>query len=268
MFPIRSLLFVPGSRPERFGKAMASGADLVCIDLEDAVSPLDKTMARDAALAALGDPRLAIRINGLKTRAGLADLLALSDHPPSTVLVPMVESAAEVEVVHAVLGPKSALVPLIETVRGLDAGRKIARAPGVVAMMFGGADFAAQIGTALAWEPLATARAQFVLACASASIAAIDVPWIQLDDSQGLALEAERARASGFSAKAAIHPAQVAAINAAFAPSAAEIDEAIAAIAAFRDAGEAAVRFRGKMLEAPMMPRYQQILDWQGNAHA
>lgn len=261
-----SLLFVPGGRPDRFARALASDADVVCIDLEDAVPVDGKDAARAAAIAAIG-PRIAIRVNGVRTRAGLADLLALAAAPalPELVLVPMVESAEEIAIVSAVLGTGARLVPLVETARGLAAAAAIAAAPGVVAMMFGGGDLSAELGVALAWEPLATARGLFVLACAGARVPAIDVPFIALDDTDGLVQEARRAGAMGFQAKAAIHPAQLDAIHAALRPDAATIDEARAALAAFAAGDGGAVRHDGRMLEAPVMRRYHKILAMAGN---
>lgn len=261
-----SLLFVPGARPERFAGALASGADVICIDLEDAVRADGKDAARAAAIAAIG-PRIAIRVNGVRTRPGLADLLALAAAPalPDLVLVPMLESAEEMAIVAAVLGTGARLVPLIETSRGLAAAPAIAAAPGVVAMMFGGGDLSAELGVALAWEPLAVARGLFVLACAGAGVPAIDVPFIALDDADGLAQEARRAGAIGFQAKAAIHPAQLDAIHAALRPDAATIDEARAALAAFAAGDGGAVRHDGRMLEAPVMRRYHKILAMAGN---
>lgn len=260
----QSLLFVPGSRPERFAKALASGADCVCIDLEDAVPPEGKDEARRAALdAAATDPRLAVRINAIRTAFGIADLhaLASAEVRPAVLLLPMVEDAAEVAIVREVLGAGTALVPLIETVNGLHNARAIAADPAVAGVMFGGADFSAELGVALGWEATMVARAQLVMACAAERKAAIDVPYIALDDEAGLADECARARALGFTAKAAIHPAQIGAIHAAFRPSAADISEAEEAEAAFVAAGGAAVRFKGKMLEAPIMARYRKILD-------
>ena len=256
-----SLLFVPGSRPDRFARAGAAGASLVCIDLEDSVPAADKAAARDAALAAPGLATMAVRINGLRTRAGLADLVALGTAAvrPAAVLLPMAEAAAEVEIVRGALGDGVAIIALVETVRGLDAGAAIAGA-GVAAIMLGGVDLAAQLGVAVAWEPLALARARLVMACAGAGVAAIDMPWIGLDDVAGLADEAARARVLGFTGKAAIHPDQVATINAAFAPSAAEVAAARAATAAFAAGGGAAVRFAGQMLEAPLMARHARVL--------
>lgn len=271
MFAASSLLFVPGSRPERFAKARAAGAGLTAIDLEDAVADDDKPTARVAALGeAARDPQaLAIRINAVTTDAGAADLAALEQAAilPSALLVPMVESDEELRSVATALGHRCpALIPLIETPRGLRHALAIAQAPQVAAIMFGGADFAAELGVAMAWEPLLAARGQLLLACAEARVPALDVPFIALDDEVGLAAECIRARALGFAGKAAIHPAQVAAIEQAFTPSTREIDEAIEALAAYRDGGYRAVRFKGRMLEAPLIKRYRYILEKKGIA--
>lgn len=262
---LSSLLFVPGSKPERFAKALACAADAVCIDLEDSVPAASKAEARAAAIAAIaeGDSRLHLRINAVSTRAGLEDLLALADAAvlPGVLLLPMVESAAEIRIVTSVLGERTpALVPLIETASGLRGAVSIASASGVSAMMFGGGDLSADLGVALAWEPLLWARGAFIAACAEAGVPAIDVPFVALDDIQGLQREAQAAKDLGFSGKAAIHPAQVDVINSVFRPSAEQIAEAEQAQAAFDAAGGAAVRFNGRMLEAPIMRRYQRIL--------
>lgn len=257
MAMIRSLLFVPGARPDRFAGAAAAGADVACIDLEDAVPADGKQAARAAALAT--DGAFALRINAVATRAGLADLLALAeaDRRPSLLLVPMVESPRDLAIVTAIVGDVP-LVPLIETARGIARAGDIARAANVRAVMLGGADLAADLGVALAWEPLLGARQALVLACAGTPL--IDVPHIELDNPDGLADEAGRARVVGFAGKAAIHPKQVAAINAAFAPTPAAISEAREALAAFRAAGGAATRFKGRMLERPIVENYRRTL--------
>ncbi len=261
----QSLLFVPGSRPERFAKALASGADIVTIDLEDAVGPADKDMARAAAIAAVGDPRLGIRINGVRTRHGLADLLAIAAAPvaPAYVMVPMVEAVAEVEIVRAILGPDVALLPLIETVRGLRVADGVAAAPGIGGVMLGGADFAGELGVAMSWDALYAARAAIVMACAAARVPSVDVPWLDIDDLDGLAADVARVKALGFTAKSLIHPKHVAVANRVMRPTADEIDEAHAAEAAYAAAGQSAVRFHGTMLEAPVMARYRKILELQ-----
>ncbi len=264
MRPYQSLLFVPGSRPERFDKALASGADLVAIDFEDSVGPADKESARAAALAAMGPARLGIRINGVRTRTGLADLLAVAnaDAAPPFVMVPMVETVAELEIVHAIL-PDVPMIPLIETVKGLRVADAIAAAPGIGGLMLGGADFAGELGVAMSWDALFAARAHIAMACASARVPAIDVPYLDLDNLDGLAAEVTRIAAMGFAAKAVVHPKHVAVLHQVLRPTAEQIAEAHAAEAAYAAAGQSAVRWNGKMLEAPVMARYRRILGLQ-----
>lgn len=267
-------MFVPGSRPDRFAKAAQSGADLICIDLEDAVAADGKDEARNAAIASLETldaSAVAIRINGLKTADGLKDLLALraAKRLPHLIFVPMVEHASEMEIASSVLGDTApGLVPLIETVKGLRAGDAIAAAPGVTAMMFGGGDFSAELGTDLAWEPLFAARSAFVMSAAAARIPAIDVPFILLDDAAGLEEEVARVKALGFAAKAAIHPKQVETINRIMRPSEEELAEARDALDAFEKAGGKVIRHNGKMLEAPVIKRFEAMLGIKGNNHA
>jgi (S)-citramalyl-CoA lyase len=265
VFVAASLLFVPGSRPDRFAKARAGGAGLTVIDLEDAVAAADKHSARAAALAEVAKEQQgwAIRINAVRTAAGVRDLAALLDAEtlPATLLVPMVEEAGDLAVIVGALGESCpSLIALIETPKGLRHALAIAGHHKVAAVMFGGGDFSGELGVELAWEPLLAARQQLVLACAEARKPAIDVPFVKLEDEAGLAGEAARARAIGFAAKAAIHPTQLAAIHAAFLPSAAEVDEAREALAAYEAGGGRAIRFRGRMLEAPFIIRYRALL--------
>ena len=256
----QSLLFVPGNRPERFAKALASGADLVVIDLEDAVGPADKDSARIAAIAALGYPRLGIRINGLRTKQGLADLLALVGTTVPYIMIPMVEAVAEIEIAHAILGVNVGLLPLIETVKGLNVAQAIAASPGICGVMLGGADFAGELGVAVSWDALFAARSAIVMACAAARVPSVDVPWLDLDNLDGLAADVARVKAMGFTAKSLVHPKHVAVVHGVMRPTPEEIAEAHDAEAAYVAAGESAVRWNGKMLEAPVMARYRRIL--------
>ncbi len=247
---------------------------MICIDLEDAVAEAEKNTARDAAIASLTElnpSKVAIRINGLRTDHGLRDLLAINDTDtsPALLFLPMVQDAAEPEIAKSVLGNDTlGLVPLIETVRGLRNGDAIAAAPGVTAMMFGGGDFSAELGTELAWEPLLAARCAFVLSAASARIPAIDVPFISLDDEAGLEEETRKSKALGFISKAAIHPKQVATINSVMRPTEDEKAEARDALEAYEAAGRQAIRHNGKMLEAPVIRRFETILGIQENTNA
>ncbi len=266
MISFTNLLFVPGNRPERFEKAASAGADMICIDLEDSVPEDQKEEARSSVLSALTElerKKTAVRVNGMKTKAGLADLLALveSEHQPSVILLPMIESATEVEIVQAIIGDRiDGLIPLIETVRGLRAGDEIAASEGVAAMMFGGGDFSAELGTKMEWEPLLVARSQFIMCCASANVAAVDVPYIDMSNDVGLDEECKKAKQLGFRAKAAIHPKQLATIQKVMRPSDADIAEAKEAIAAYDAADGKAISHNGHMLEAPIMERYRRIL--------
>jgi citrate lyase subunit beta/citryl-CoA lyase/(S)-citramalyl-CoA lyase len=149
---------------------------------------------------------------------------------------------------------------LIETVKGLRAGDEIAAGPGIAGMMFGGGDFSAQLGTKLEWEPLLAARGEFILCCASAGVAAFDVPYIDLESDTGLREECRKAKALGFHAKAAIHPKQLPIISKIMRPSVEEIAEAKDAIAVFDAAGGKAISHNGRMLEAPVMQRYRNIV--------
>ena len=132
--------------------------------------------------------------------------------------------------------------------------------------MFGGGDFSGELGVELAWEPLLAARQQLILACAEAGKPAIDVPFVALDDEDGLTRECRAAREIGFAAKAAIHPRQVPAISAAFAPSDAEIAEAREALDAYEAGGRRAIRHKGRMLEAPFVKKYRAVIARAGES--
>lgn len=266
MIAISSLLFVPGSRPDRFAKAGASGADLVVIDLEDAVADADKVRARDAALAHVAAGQAdgwAIRINGVKTLAGLSDLVALAaaEALPAVLSVPMVESAVELDIVAAALGDRCpALLPLIETPLGLTQAMAIAAHPRVGALMLGGADYCGELGVPMTADALAHPRAVIAAACAAARIIAVDAPFLDLEDLAALRTEAQLARRIGFAAKPAIHPAQLPPINAVMRPTAADVAAAEAALAAYAAGGCRAIRYQGRMLEAPVIRMYQAVI--------
>ena len=237
----RSWLFTPATRPERFAKAAETGADVLLIDLEDAVAPCDKAAARTTALDYLAGLRAgtlrALRINGLDTRAGIADLDALlgSAASPDFLVLPKTETAGHLQILDRLLtavGKATRLVGLIESARGLAALEVISTAtPRLAGLMFGAADMSADLGAATAWQPLAYARGRLIAVCALADILAIDSPFFELHDEAGLKQEVTAAVALGFSAKAAIHPAQIGPINAALTPSAGAVEKARAVIA-------------------------------------
>lgn len=259
----RAILFLPAPRLDRLDKALGSGADRVVVDLEDAVPQAGKGAARAAVVAMLAtgaDPRVGVRVNGLATRAGLLDLVALADGPPpGFVLLPKVESAAEAALTARHL-PGVPLIATIESAAGLLRAAEIAAVPGVVALGFGGADLSADLGADLAWEPMLAHRATVVRAAAAAAVAAFDVPHLDIADDDGLADTTRRARSMGFTGRFAIHPRQVPGIAAAFAPTPAEAARARAVIAAFDAADGGVCELDGKMIDRPVVEAARRLL--------
>lgn len=272
----RSMLFVSGERPERFAKAISAGADLVCIDLEDAVQPAAKSEARQAVLSflaqspQLNDCQLAVRINGVGTREGLADVLALaaSGLRLDVLIAPKVEGAQELALLHAWLGEHfDALVAIVETPLGIERCSELAleskmRAPKLAALMLGGADLSLELGAQFGWDGLLSARGRLVNAARMAGLQCWDVPFLDLSDAQGLADETRRVAALGFGCKTAIHPSQVPVIHEALQPSQADLEWASALLEAlsFQQTAAGAFVFKGKMVDAPVIAKARRIV--------
>ena len=227
---VRSWLFTPATRPDRFANAVTAGADVAILDLEDAVAPKDKAQARTYALDYLASnppsgALHALRINGLDTRAGISDLEALlgSSAAPEFLVLPKTETIGHLQILDRLLTSArkdTRLVGLIESAHGLAAVEAIATAtPRLFGLMLGAADMAADLGAMTDWAPLAFARGRLVAACALSGVTPIDSPFFDLHDEGGLKQEITAAMALGFSAKAAIHPTQIGAINSALTPS-------------------------------------------------
>jgi citrate lyase beta subunit len=281
------MLFVSGERTERFPKALAAGADLVCIDLEDAVHPERKTQARREVFEFASTQRqprttaLAVRLNGLRTREGLADVAALvaSGAHLDVLLLPKIEEPGDLGLIHAWAGDQfDALVPLIETPLGIEraallAGCKHNGAPKLAALMLGGADLVVELGAAFDWSGLLHARGRLVNAARSAGLQVWDVPHLDLGDLAGLTEETRNVLRLGFTCKSAIHPSQVAAIHAAFEPAEAEVQWARALVAAHaeREAGEnraGAFLYQGRMVDPPVLQKAQRIVQLADAARA
>lgn len=259
------MLFVPGDRPERFDKAIRSGAEAICIDLEDAVAASQKATAREAALGFLRAPRVSttfvcLRLNALSTADGLRDLLALAETSGAdAVLLPKVESPDEVRLAAGICAGRQSWIPLIETAIGLSRVEDIARAaPDLAALMFGGADFSADVGTTFTAEALVYARQRIVCAAALARRPAIDSPFLDIADAAGLAQSARDALMLGFACKSAIHPSQIETIHSAFAPDAQEIARARRIVEA--GAGGGAIRVDGRMVDGPVLEAARRVL--------
>jgi (S)-citramalyl-CoA lyase len=262
----RSWLFTPATRLDRFAKASEAGADVAILDLEDAVAPKDKAQARTTALDYLaGNPAdgalHALRINGLDTRAGISDLDALlaSSAAPDFLVLPKTETAGHLQILDRLLtaaGKDTRLIGLIESARGLVAVEAIATAtPRLAGLMLGAADMAADLGAATAWQPLAFACGRLIAACALAEITPIDAPFFDIRDESGL--KHAVAIALGFAAKAAVHPAQIGAINAALTPSAEAVDTARAILA---ESAKGVGTVDGKMIDEAVARKARRTL--------
>jgi (S)-citramalyl-CoA lyase len=264
----RSWLFTPATRPERFANAAEAGADVAILDLEDAVAPKDKAHARRDALDYLAASPSngvlhALRINGLDTRAGIFDLEALlgSSAVPDFLVLPKTETHGHLQILDRLLtaaNKETRLIGLIESAHGLAAAEPIATAtPRLAGLMLGAADMAADLGSTTAWEPLAFARGRLIAACALAGVSPIDAPFFNLHDEAGLKRETAAGVALGFSAKAAIHPAQIGAINAALTPSAEAVQRARAILA---ENGKGVGTVDGQMIDEAVARKARRTL--------
>ncbi|MDX2547996.1 HpcH/HpaI aldolase/citrate lyase family protein [Streptomyces sp. WI04-05B] len=261
MIPVlsaRSLLFVPGHRPDRFDKAASSGADVVIIDLEDAVAAEDKDRARANAAAwlALGN-RAIVRINAPGTPWSEADLRVTADHG-CPVMVPKAEDPAVLASLAARTAGRCGLVPLVETALGVERAREVCAAPGVTRAAFGNVDLAAQLGIAQDdHTALAHARSRLVVASAAAGISPpVDGVTTAVRDMDTLSADIAHARRLGFTGKLCIHPHQLPRVAAGFAPSAEEVRWARAVL----DAGHSVTTVDGQMVDKPVLERARRVL--------
>ncbi|NVZ66505.1 CoA ester lyase [Pseudomonas gingeri] len=261
----RSALFVPGSRPERFAKALASGADAVIVDFEDAVEEPLKRIARDHLgqfLTANPQARVLVRVNAPDHAEHRADLAFCKQHPGvAGVLLPKVESAAQVQ---AVADTGKAVWPIIESARGLLALAQIAAAPGVERLSFGGLDLALDLnlssGSAAAQFALDQARmAVIVHSRVAGLVAPLDGVHPAIDDPEGLRQSIRHAYEMGFAGALCIHPRQVPVIHAALAPSAEDLAWAQRVVDAGSH-GAGAYQVDGQMVDAPVLLRARRLL--------
>ncbi len=270
--PRRSFIFSPGLKPEMFPKALASGADIVCVELEDGIAPKDKAEARKHALALFNTPQAddgverIVRINCLRTAFGLDDLQAIlaTDTPPPALMLPKVMTPDEIIWLDDILterGFDTRLHVIIETNAALEAVYDIARASSRIdALFFGGVDMAAELRCKNAWEPLLYARSRVVHAAASVGIDAIDVPYLDLDDPEGMEREAILVRDLGFSGKGSIHPKQIPILNPVFTPDEATVAQAKRILQIFVEADTGLVVVDGKLIEKPVLREMQRIV--------
>jgi len=274
----RCLLFFPGTRPDMYAKAVASGADQVCMDLEDAVAPESKQEARASAMSVLQaadfDPeRFVLRINSPSTPEGDRDLAALGElttlrGSPLTLMIPKLDSPEGLDQVRGRIhdgGMTPRLIPIVETARGLACVEELAQADCVVAILFGGLDLSIDLGAALEWDALLYARSRTVHAARLGGVGAIDMPFFDIPDHEGLREDATRIRRLGFKGKAAIHPTHVSPIQEIFSPSEDEVTQARRVTEAAR-ASKGVFMLDGVMVDRPGIVAAERIVAW-ADAH-
>ncbi|MGI9407550.1 MAG: HpcH/HpaI aldolase/citrate lyase family protein [Hyphomicrobiaceae bacterium] len=278
---MRSLLFVPGDSERKLAKAAASGADALILDLEDSVAPDRKTAAREttAAFLASGDrtssPRLCVRINGLDTDHWQHDLNAVVPGRPDMIMLPKARGGADVQTISAALDaletPETKLIVLATEVPVslLRLETYVGASPRLEALTWGAEDLSVELGATANRDeagrftsPYQMARNLCLVTAAAAGVAAIDTVFTNFRDETGLVREAAEAARDGFTGKLAIHPAQIAPINAAFTPSPDEIARAKAILAAFAAAepGTGVTSLDGEMLDEPHRRQAERLL--------
>jgi len=267
----RTYLFVPGNRPERFEKALASGADQVVLDLEDAVAAESKHAARDAIAtwATQASPearnRIVVRINDAATTGFADDLQLLREAALFHLMLPKAESDEQLGPVRAAL-PGARILALIESASGIAQVEAIAAAHRVERLVFGTLDFALDLDLDIAQdnEPLAHAASRLAIASRVAGLAApVAGVTPQIDDETRLLTDLAWSRRHGLSAKLCIHPKQVAPIHAGLAPSASALDWARRVLAA-EAASPGAARLDGRMIDRPVVRQAQRTLQRAG----
>ena len=267
-----NFLFVPGTRPERFSKALDSGATAVVLDLEDAVPEENKEDARNAIRKAWPNfsddqkNRLVIRTNSPGSKFYAADLILAQELNVSCILIPKSESMDQINGAALIL-PNTAIIPMIETALGLDHLREIANSNQVIRLALGNLDLQADLGMVCDQDEteLQTARYQIVLASRLAQITPpIDGVTPSVDDTARISNDAQRAKRMGFGAKLCIHPKQVDIVKAAFMPSEEDLAWAYRVVEADQTSKGGAVKLDGRMIDRPVVLLAQRTIALAG----
>ncbi|MCC7366814.1 MAG: CoA ester lyase [Chloroflexi bacterium] len=284
---LRSLLFVPGHRARFYEKLAEFRPDAVIVDLEDAVPPAEKPLARTTVRERLDGPLLRglqvfVRVNAVGSAFFAADVQGVVAPGLDGIFLPKAESIGQIQVANMLLAqcelrlglPMGGIriVPIVETVLGsLRAAEIVSASPRVLGLAFGAEDFTLDLGVERTRDGIETRypRAQVALVAHGAGRLAIDTPWTAIDDPQGLERETVEGRQFGYTAKQAIHPSQIATIHAVFKPTDAEVAWAQRVIQAYDDAvagGTGAINLDGKLIDVPMVARAQRVLERAGLA--
>jgi citrate lyase beta subunit len=257
----KSLLFLPAHRLDRFKTAKASGASVVCVDLQDGLPEAEKDRGRDAVKELFqheSDVLVALRINPPTSEHGIQDVKALRSCPnqPQAVILPTIEHAGDIAAAVAELGDVlqgASLIVMIETVKAIcDIDSICAACPHGAALLFGNADMSSSMRCANDWESLAYVRSRLIMFAAKWSLPAFDGVTIELENEALLEEECNKSRRLGFAGKAAVHPRQIETINRNFSPTVEEVAEARSIVVAYEASSGGAIRVGNKMVDRPV----------------
>ena len=273
VFSRRSFIFTPPLKINMFDKAVKSGVDIVCLELEDGIAPSDKSLARQNALQIINKKKgynnieVLIRINSVREISGLLDITAILNNKtqPDGLLVPKIKSPEELKILDNLFTEKklnTKFHAIIETNSGLEKAKEIAASTNrLEALFFGAVDMSAELRCQNSWSNLLYARSKVVHAAASKQLDVIDVPFLDLDNLKRMKEEATNSKNLGFTGKGAIHPKQIKILNKVFTPTLQEVKKAKNIISLFEKSRSGLVLYEGKLIEKPVLREMYRIVN-------
>ena len=273
IFSRRSFIFTPPLKINMFDKAVKSGVDIVCLELEDGIAPSDKSLARQNALKIINKKRVfnnievLIRINSIREIFGLLDITAILNNKiqPDGLLVPKIKSPEELKILDNLFTEKklnTKFHAIIETNSGLEKANEIAASTNrLEALFFGAVDMSAELRCQNSWNNLLYARSKVVHAAASKQLDVIDVPFLDLDNLKKMKEEAINSKNLGFTGKGAIHPKQIKILNNVFTPTLQEVKKAKQIISLFEKSSSGLVLYEGKLIEKPVLREMYRVVN-------
>ena len=273
IFSRRSFIFTPPLKINMFDKAVKSGVDIVCLELEDGIAPSDKLFARQNALKIINKKKdynnieVLIRINSIREIFGILDITAILNNKtqPDGLLVPKIKSPEELKILDNLFTEKklnTKFHAIIETNLGLEKANEIAASTDrLEALFFGAVDMSAELRCLNSWNNLLYARSKVVHAAASKQLDVIDVPFLDLDNLKKMKEEATNSKNLGFTGKGAIHPKQIKTLNNVFTPSLKEVKKAKKIISLFEKSSSGLVLYEGKLIEKPVLREMYRVVN-------
>ena len=273
IFSRRSFIFTPPLKTNMFDKAVKSGVDIICLELEDGIAPSDKSIARQNALNIINKKKgynnieVLIRINSIREIFGLLDITAILNNKtqPDGLLVPKIKSPEELKILDNLFTEKklnTKFHAIIETNSGLEKANEIAASTNrLEALFFGAVDMSAELRCQNSWNNLLYARSKVVHAAASKQLDVIDVPFLDLDNLKKMKEEATNSKNLGFTGKGAIHPKQIKILNNVFTPTIQEVKKAKKIICLFEKSSSGLVLYEGKLIEKPVLREMYRVVN-------